>query len=88
MRNVTARRAAVTICACDSILRIFPPTSPRCIGSSPAERETREGELAAAKAGLLAKAPQIEKLKLQIAGLRRAQFGRSSEKMERTISSS
>jgi transposase len=52
------------------------------------EREARtasEVELSAAKAGLVAKALEIEKLKLQIAGLRRAQFGRSSERIERTI---
>ena len=52
------------------------------------EREARaasEAELSAAKAGLVAKALEIEKLKLQIARLRRAQFGRSSEKIERTI---
>ena len=45
----------------------------------------RETELSAAKAGLVAQAFEIEKLKLQIARLRRAQFGRSSEKIERTI---
>ncbi len=45
----------------------------------------RETELSAAKAGLVAQALEIEKLKLQIARLRRAQFGRSSEKIERTI---
>ena len=60
-------------------------TLHRIIAGQAAERETREGELAAARAGLLAKALEIEKLKLQIARLRRAQFGRSSEKMERTI---
>ena len=49
------------------------------------EREAREGELAAAKAGLVAKALEIEKLKLQLARLRRQQFGRSSEKIARTI---
>jgi hypothetical protein len=50
-----------------------------------AEAEAREAELAAAKAGLLAKALEIEKYKLQIARLRRMQFGRSSEKIARTI---
>jgi transposase len=52
------------------------------------EREAgaaREAELSAAKAGLIAKALEIEKLELQIARLRRAQFGRSSEKIERTL---
>jgi len=48
-------------------------------------REARDAELAAARAGLLAKALEIEKLKLQIARLKRAQFGRSSEKIARTI---
>ena len=45
----------------------------------------QEAELAAARAGLMAKALEIEKLKLQIARLRRMQFGRSSEKIARTI---
>src|SRR5215216_7704957 len=57
----------------------------RIILAQAAEGETREAELAAAKAGLVAKALEIEKLKLQIARLRRAQFGRSSEQIERTI---
>src|SRR6266699_2653570 len=50
-----------------------------------AEVEARAAELAVAKAGLLAKALEVEQLKLQIARLRRMQFGRSSEKIERTI---
>ena len=50
-----------------------------------AEAEAREAELAAARAGLVAKALEIEKYKLQIARLRRMQFGRSSEKIARTI---
>jgi transposase len=50
-----------------------------------AELGAREAELAAAKAGLVAKTLEIEKLKLQIARLRRAQFGRSSEKIARKI---
>ena len=53
--------------------------------SQAAEAEAREAELAAAKAGLLAKALEIEKYKLQIARLRRMQFGRSSEKIARAI---
>jgi transposase len=57
----------------------------RIILAQAAEGETREAELAAAKAGLLAKALEVEKLKLQIARLRRMQFGRSSEKIARTI---
>jgi transposase len=53
-----------------------------------AEREARaarEAELAAAQAGLVSKALEIEKLKVQIARLRRQQFGRSSEKIDRVI---
>jgi Transposase C of IS166 homeodomain len=42
-------------------------------------------ELAAARAGLVAKALEIETLKLQIARLRRQTFGRSSEKLGRVI---
>lgn len=40
-------------------------------------------ELAAAKAGLVAKTLEVEKLKVQLARLRRLQFGRSSEKLAR-----
>jgi transposase len=53
-----------------------------------AEREARtarEAELAAAKASLVNKTLEIEKLKVQIARLRRQQFGRSSEKIDRVI---
>src|SRR3984893_12287204 len=53
-----------------------------------AEREARaarERERAAAKAGLRAKTLEIEKLKVQIARLRRQQFGRSSENIDRVI---
>jgi hypothetical protein len=42
--------------------------------------EAREAELTAAKAGLMAKALEVEKLNLQIARLQRMQCGRSSEK--------
>jgi transposase len=42
-------------------------------------------EATAAKAGLLAKSLEIEKLKVQIARLRRMQFGRSSEKLAQEI---
>jgi transposase len=52
------------------------------------EREARAAqavELAAAKAGLVSKALEIEKLKVQLARLRRQQFGRSSEKIDRII---
>jgi transposase len=53
-----------------------------------AEREALAAqavELAAAKAGLVSKALEIEKLKVQLARLRRQQFGRSSEKIDRII---
>jgi len=53
-----------------------------------AEREARaagEAELAAAKAGLVVKTLEIEKLKVQLARWRRQQFGRSSEKIDRII---
>lgn len=55
------------------------------VASEREAREARDLELAAARAGLLAKALEIEKLKLQIARLRRQQFGPSSEKIARTI---
>ena len=42
-------------------------------------------ELAAARAGLVAKTLEIETLKLHIARLRRQSFGRSSEKLGRVI---
>ena len=42
-------------------------------------------ELAAVRAGLVAKALEIETLKLQIARLRRQTFGRSSEKLRHVI---
>src|SRR5260370_823622 len=45
----------------------------------------REAELAAAKAGLINKTLEIEKLKVQLARLRRQQFGRCSEKIDRII---
>jgi transposase len=55
------------------------------IQAQAAKAEAREAELVAVKAGLMAKALEVEKLKLQIARLRRLQFGRSSEKIARTI---
>jgi transposase len=44
-----------------------------------------QAELAAAKSGLIAKTLEIEKLKMQLARLRRMQFGHSSEKLDREI---
>lgn len=46
---------------------------------------TAQAEAASAKAGLLAKSLEIEKLKIQIARLRRMQFGHSSEKLSHEI---
>src|SRR3974390_2411830 len=60
-------------------------TLHQIIAAQAAVGKAREAELAAAKAGLIAKALEIEKLKLQLARLRRMQFGRSSEKIVRTI---
>ncbi len=60
-------------------------TLHQIIAAQAAEAAAREAELAVAKAGLMAKALEIEKLRLQIARLRRMQFGRSSEKIARTI---
>jgi DNA repair exonuclease SbcCD ATPase subunit len=54
-----------------------------------AEREetlaARTAELAAAKTGLIAKTLEAEKLKAQLARLRREKFGASSERIERAI---
>ena len=50
-----------------------------------AELTTRTAELAAAKNGLVVTQLTIEKLKAQIAKLRREKFGASSEKIERAI---
>jgi len=47
--------------------------------------DAAQAEAAAAKAGLIAKSLEIEKLKILIARLRRMQFGRSSEKLTREI---
>jgi len=60
-------------------------TLHQIIAAQVAEGAAREAELAAAKAGLMAKALEVEKLKLQLARLRRMQFGRSSEKIARSI---
>lgn len=60
-------------------------TLHQIIVAQAAEGEARAAELAAAQAGLMAKGLEVEKLKLQIARLRRMQFGRSSEKIARTI---
>src|SRR3954454_2677796 len=50
-----------------------------------AELTRKEIELAANAAEIHAKTLHIEKLKMQLAALRRARFGRSSEKLDRNI---
>ena len=50
-----------------------------------ANLERLTAELTAAKAGLMAYALQIEKLKFQLARLRRQRFGSSSERIDREI---
>jgi transposase len=50
-----------------------------------ADIERTGAELAAAKAGLLTKTLEIEKLKIQIARLRRMSFGASSERIRREL---
>src|SRR5689334_18938694 len=50
-----------------------------------AELARKEIELAANAAEIHAKTLHIEKLKMQLAALRRARFGRSSEKLDRNI---
>jgi len=65
------------------------PTDPaalrRMLIAEREERAAQAVELAAAKAGLVSKVLEIEKLKVQLARLRRQQFGRSSEKINRII---
>src|SRR4029450_4732324 len=50
-----------------------------------ANLEKLTADLAAAKAGLIAYALEIEKLKFQLARLRRQRYGSSSERIEREI---
>ena len=61
------------------------PELSRDIDSPHAVITAQAAELAAARKGLKAKALEIEKLKIQLARLRRMKFGRSSEKIEREI---
>src|SRR3974377_634399 len=61
------------------------PTLHHIIGAHAAVGEAREAELAAAKAGLIDKALEIEKLKLQLARLRRMRWARWWEKIVRRI---
>jgi transposase len=65
------------------------PTDPQALqlfaADLQAELARKEIELAANAAEIHAKTLHIEKLKMQLAVLRRARFGRSSEKLDRTI---
>ena len=65
--------------------RAIPHTLRRMLIAEREARAASAAELAAAKAGLVSKTLEIEKLKIQIARLRRQQFGRSSEKIDRVI---
>src|ERR1700682_5525645 len=60
-------------------------TLRRMLIAADAAAAAREPALPAAKAGLINKTREIEKLKVQLARLRRQQFGRSSEKIDRII---
>lgn len=55
------------------------------VAEQAAALKAAQAEATAAKAGLVAKSLEIEKLKVQIAKLRRMQFGRSSEKLAHAI---
>ena len=57
----------------------------RLLLASAAELSTRTAELAAAKNGLIVTQLTIEKLKAQLAKLRREKFGSSSERIDRAI---
>jgi transposase len=57
----------------------------RLVATMDAELALRVGELTAAKNGLLVTQLTIEKLKAQLAKLRREKFGASSERIERVI---
>ena len=57
----------------------------RLLLASAAELSVRTAELAAAKNGLVVTQLTIEKLKVQLAKLRREKFGSSSERIDRAI---
>src|SRR5436305_9971161 len=65
------------------------PSDPAALGALAAglqaELARKELEIAANAAEIHAKTLHIEKLKVQLAVLRRARFGRSSEKLDRDI---
>jgi transposase len=57
----------------------------RLVLAQAADIERTGAELAAAKAGLLTRTLEVEKLKIEIARLRRMNFGASSERMHREL---
>ncbi|CAH2606032.1 transposase (plasmid) [Rhodovastum atsumiense] len=65
------------------------PTDPEALRSLAADLQAelarKEREIAANAAEIYAKTLHIEKLKMQLAALRRARFGRSSEKLDHDI---
>lgn len=61
------------------------PTLPENVVALHAIIAAQAAELAAAREGLVAKALEVEKLKLELARLRRMQFGRRSEKIAGAI---
>ena len=63
----------------------IPDALPTDVEALHAIIAAQAAELAAAKAGLMARSLEVEKLRIQLARLRRMQFGRSSEKIAREI---
>ncbi len=68
-----------------SALRIFAADLQAELARKDIELERKDIEIAANAAEIYAKTLHIEKLKMQLATLRRARFGRSSEKLDREI---
>ena len=62
---------------------MVPDALPTDIVALQAIIATQADALAAAQAGLMSKTLEVEKLKVELARLRRMQFGRSSEKISR-----
>ena len=68
-----------------SALRTFAADLQAELARKDIELERKDIEIAANAAEIYAKTLHIEKLKMQLATLRRARFGRSSEKLDREI---
>ena len=68
-----------------SALQIFAADLQAELARKDIELERKDIEIAANAAEIYAKTLHIEKLKMQLATLRRARFGRSSEKLDREI---